>query len=252
MLKVLISSSPARGGWLGSTAFSTVTHGALIALAVAGTTRTATQVQEERGVEPERITYVATRLLSTRDTRPASESKPAPPRPTPATVPNIAALQMQVEDQLTSVRIPDIAAADLTAVTDAWLAAADSLTTVGSDVTAKLLEQMAFRPPRDGIYTEDIVERSVQPRHGNPKPRYPSALQQMAIEGDFVVKFVVDSTGSVEDDKIEFPSSMHRLFADAVRSALRRSRYFPATFAGHTVPQLVVQEFRFTMSRRRW
>jgi TonB family protein len=251
MLRVLISSQPVRDGWISSTAFSTVTHGALIALAVVGTTQHASLVHEQRAVTPERITYIETaRYLVREPTRAESNAKPASAKPVEAAPPDFSAVNEQVQATLAGLRLPDAAAPDLTAVTDAWVAAPDSLASAGVDLASKLFAQASLQPPADGVYTEEMVERSVRPRHGNPTPRYPSALQQMEIEGDFVVKFVVDTTGSVMDDHIEFPSSMHRLFADAVRSALRKSRYFPAMFAGHAVPQLVVQEFRFTMSRR--
>jgi TonB family protein len=113
-----------------------------------------------------------------------------------------------------------------------------------------MLARTGYVRPENGIYTESMVERSVEPRHGNPTPNYPRILQDMGIEGDFVVKYVVDSTGVVMEDRIEFPSAMHRLFAEAVRAALRRSRYNPASIAGERVPQMVIQEFRFTIGRR--
>jgi TonB family protein len=251
MLRVLISSQPVRDGWISSTAFSTVTHGALIALAVVGTTQHASVVHEDRAVRPERITYIETaRYLIRQPTTAASHAKAAPAKPAEPPPPDFSSVNEQVQATLADLRLPDAAAPDLTSVMDAWVAAPDSLGSAGVDLASKLFAQANLRPPSDGVYTEEMVERSVRPRHGNPTPRYPSALQQMEIEGDFVVKFVVDTSGSVMDDRIEFPSSMHRLFADAVRSALRKSRYFPATFAGRAVPQLVVQEFRFTMRRR--
>jgi len=251
MLRTLIGSQPVHEGWFGGTAVSTVTHGALIALAVVSTTHNGTSVQERRAYAPvEHITYVdPTRFMTPPPaTRAATAARAKPAKPAQ---PDLWATNASVELALSSVRVPEAAAPDLTSVTDAWIGAADSLSTLGSDIASKLLASAVVHPPENGIYTEDMVERGVKPLRGNPTPRYPSMLQDMGIEGDFVVKFVVDTTGAVVADKIEFPSSMHRLFADAVRRALRASRYFPATFGGQVVPQLVVQEFRFTMGRRR-
>ena len=139
---------------------------------------------------------------------------------------------------------------DLTAVVDAWIAQPDGLaaptTTSMNDLLAK---RSGFAAPTNGVYDENMVERSVQPRRGNPKPRYPNALADIGAEGAFIVRFVVDSTGGVQPDRIEFPSTMHRLFASAVRTALLRSHYAPAMIAGHGVAQQVVQEFRFEMGR---
>ena len=61
--------------------------------------------------------------------------------------------------------------------------------------------------------------------------------------------FVVDSTGRVDGSTLEVPKSVHRLFADAVRYTLSRSRYLPATLGGRPVRQLVAQEFVFRMRR---
>ena len=55
----------------------------------------------------------------------------------------------------------------------------------------------------------------------------------------------------VPEDKIEFPNTMHRLFASAVRAALLKSHYAPAMIAGHFVSQQVIQEFRFEVGHRR-
>ena len=64
------------------------------------------------------------------------------------------------------------------------------------------------------------------------------------MEADFTVMFVVDSTGRVDDGTVEVPRDVHRLFADAVRYALSRSRYLPAQLAGRPVRQLVAAGVR--------
>src|ERR1043166_3109289 len=81
MLRVLISSQPVRDGWIGSSAFSTVTHGALIALAVVGTTQQPTMVHEERAVTPERITYIQTARYLVRQPTAENGVKAAPAKP---------------------------------------------------------------------------------------------------------------------------------------------------------------------------
>jgi hypothetical protein len=60
MLRVLIASQPAKAGWLGGTSFSTVTHGALIALAIVSSGKNVPTVSEERAAVIERVTYVET------------------------------------------------------------------------------------------------------------------------------------------------------------------------------------------------
>ncbi len=256
MLRVLMASQPIRTGWAASTAFSTVTHGALIAMAVVATNQAVSAVREIRAAERyERITYVEPVRLA-EELRRAEAAKLAAAR-------ERAAVEEQRQRDLAfeslqslavqPIDVPDITAQpDLTAVADAWLAQPDGMagptTTSMNDLLAK---KAGFMRPTNGVYEEYMVERSVQPRRGNPKPRYPGALADMGIEGAFIVRFVVDSTGDVPADKIEFPSTMHRLFVSAVRTALLKSHYAPAMIAGHVVAQQVIQEFRFEVGRRR-
>jgi TonB family protein len=257
MLRILVASQPVKTGWLGSTVFSTVTHGALIALAVAATRITGTSVQERRASQPvERVNYIQPLrfldALRPRAAAPAaqSEAKPAVKKAEAALMPSIdlAAVQQIVD---AAAKVPDLStAADLTAVTDAWLAQPDGMEPPSTSLASLLAKKTGFVAPANGIYTADLVDRSVEPKRGNPKPRYPSQLADLGIEGTFVVRFVVDSTGIVPEDKIEFPATMHRLFMSAVRVALLKSRYTPAMAGGHVVPQEVIQEFRFQVNRR--
>lgn len=256
MLRVLLASQPVRAGWFASATFSTITHGALIAIAVVTTNRTISAVREMRAAQPlERITYIEPALLE-RAHRNAEVAKRAD-----AAKARAAAEQRRLEKAFAAVQqladlpieVPDITAVpDLTAVADTWLSQPDGLggppaMSLGDIVSRK----SAMAAPANGIYTEDMVERSVRAKPGNPKPRYPGALADMGVEGTFLVRFVVDSAGAVPADKIEFPRSMHRLFMNAVRTALLRSRYSPAMLAGHVVAQEVSQEFRFVIGNRR-
>lgn len=100
---------------------------------------------------------------------------------------------------------------------------------------------------RNGIYTPDLVDEPVASRGGNPKPRYPEPLLAAGVEAAVRVRFVVDTTGRVDEPTIEFTTHVHQLFMDAIRASLRRARFFPARLAGTVVPQLVQQEFRFQL-----
>jgi TonB family protein len=258
MLRVLLASRPIRSNWAVSTTFSTITHGALIAVAVVTTDRVPTSVREERAAERyERITFIEPARLeeARRKDREAERVKraerEAAKRAAAAAEREARALDAlrAVANQL--VEVPDLVAApDLTAVTDAWRTAPDGLPAPTAPLAATINAKSGFVGPTNGIYEAEMVERAVQPRPGNPKPRYPSALVSAGVEGSFVVRFVVDTTGGVPEDKIEFPSTMHRLFVSAVRTALLKSHYMPAMLAGHVVSQQVVQEFRFEIRQR--
>jgi TonB family protein len=104
-------------------------------------------------------------------------------------------------------------------------------------------------PGKGNAYGADVVEKIAWPEKGNPKPRYPDVLQRQGVEGSFVVEFVVDSTGKVDEKTLNFPSSTHPMFLRAVRDALLHSRFFPAELGGTHVRQLVQQQFSFVLLR---
>lgn len=150
-------------------------------------------------------------------------------------------------DILPSFNIDDVMrglAADATAS----LVVADSEFSNGA---ARLSDLAQLVPvAKNGIYTPDLVDESVTLRPGNPRPRYPESLQVAGVEAVVNVRFVVDSTGKVDEPTIEFRPRVQQLFMDAIRASLRRARFFPARFAGAVVPQLVQQEFRFELRDR--
>jgi protein TonB len=100
-----------------------------------------------------------------------------------------------------------------------------------------------------GPLTSEMVDQAAVPRSDNPRPTYPAALRAASIEGNVVARFVIDTGGRAEPNSIEIVETTHALFADAVRQALLRSRYLPATLNGHPVRQLVEQRFAFTLDR---
>jgi hypothetical protein len=79
----------------------------------------------------------------------------------------------------------------------------------------------------------------------NPKPRYPADMLRQSVEANFVVYFVVDTTGMVDTETIEIPPSVKRPFELAVRLALSQWHYYPALKGGRPVRQFVGQEFIF-------
>jgi periplasmic protein TonB len=78
-------------------------------------------------------------------------------------------------------------------------------------------------------------------------PRYPESLRRAGIEGDVVVKFVVDTTGRVEMRTIEVMRSTHGAFTDAVRETLARLRFAPGAVGERKVRALAVMPFHFTL-----
>lgn len=80
-------------------------------------------------------------------------------------------------------------------------------------------------------------------------PAYPRLLQAQGIEGMAVVRFVVDSTGLADLRTFIVMETNHRLFADAVRDALPRMKFHPATVGPRKVRQMVEIPFGFVLPR---
>ena len=252
MFRVLMASQPGRSGWLSSTTFSTVAHGALITAAVFTTGGVTISAHETRATAIERVAYVVPRAS---EVAAVPRNAPTPPNGPPHAAANTAKIEVPdfaaVRDIIDrAIEAPTIdLVPDLTPMMTLWLTRPDALSTQGPSLSEQLIARAALARPENGIYDDANVEVGVAPKRGNPTPRYPAVLRDMGVEGSFVVRFVIDSTGTVPDEQITFPSSMHRLFADAVRAALHRSRYIPARVGGHPVAQLVAQEFRFEVRR---
>ena len=96
-------------------------------------------------------------------------------------------------------------------------------------------------------YSENQVDRTVEVTR-NVAPRYPESLRSVGVQGVVVLRFIVSADGKVEPGSIEVMSTPHKLFADAVRTALLNTRYRPAEAAGAKVRQLVEQNFTFKLN----
>ena len=101
--------------------------------------------------------------------------------------------------------------------------------------------------PATGVYSASMVERTVAPRADNPHPNYPAQLRATGLQGSVVVRFVVDTSGAVEQGSIVVLESTHDAFSDAIRVWLPRTRYFAAEVAGRHVRQLVQQRVEFQL-----
>lgn len=251
MFESLPGSRPARAGRFGGTAFSALTHGGLIAFALASTRGTSPYAHGTHDIVPaEHVEYVKTVSL-------LREAKSATGKGAHVVVHKAAKAAKDIwafhvdSDETASIQVdaPDLHVDDaIDAQVNNWLSRADALS---ADTATRTLAQsvgtLIQHPLAGGVYTPEAVDRIVAPRPGNPTPRYPDVLMSAGIEQTLDVTFVVDTTGRVEEPSIAFPSTTHRLFAESVRAALLASRYFPAYLGGQVVPQLVQQQFRFVL-----
>jgi TonB family protein len=111
-----------------------------------------------------------------------------------------------------------------------------------AQATAELAKQVNDRL----LFTADQVEVTAQPERGSTiKPAYPDSLFRQSVTGQVLVEFVVDTAGAVVPESISSISSTHPLFTDAVRRALRDTRFHPATIGDRRVRQLVQLPVKF-------
>lgn len=249
MLHLIVTRRTLELGRWRATTFSVALHTGLILAAV--TARSSIPVRSptaSASAPVEHIRYVISERPpeSSRSARPAVIKTKRHTAPVVAPIGKLPALALTIPniDLDTVAAVHDM---DLTSkVTDS----SDFKTTTLADVIgAALVNRHAAAVPTGGVYRPEAVDRVVAPYASNPKPDYPRSLEAAGVEADFTVMFVVDSTGRVDEGTLEIPKTVHRLFADAVRYALVRSRYFPAQLAGQSVRQLVAQEFVFRMKR---
>lgn len=81
--------------------------------------------------------------------------------------------------------------------------------------------------------------------------RYPDSLKVAKVEGDVVIRFVVDIDGGMEPESVKVLRSSHAHFTKAVMAILANGRFTPAVHQGKEVGQLVQQTFIFALPRDR-
>jgi protein TonB len=236
MLRTLLESQATRTRRTGGTIFSIGMHTLVIGLAIVATAR-ATSTPPHEPIETRTVVYTA---------------PPAPPTPVERqpTIDGSTWLPIKPEGPLvppvvipTKVPPVDYGRA-LVTDTDFVMQCYDCGRPAGAG------SNRALDDSRGRFFTLATVEKAAVPLAGNPAPTYPSALRGASIEGSVVARFVIDTTGRAEPQSITFLEATHPLFAEAVRQALLRSRYLPATIGNRPVRQLVEQRFGFTLRGR--
>jgi TonB family protein len=99
-------------------------------------------------------------------------------------------------------------------------------------------------------------------RPESPKPAFPLELTpewrrngevgttgtfKTYTRGEVTVRFLVDSTGTIDQQSVQVLGSTHDAFVRELRRVLPLMRYFPAELAGRPAPQLVEQRFDFDL-----
>ncbi len=98
-------------------------------------------------------------------------------------------------------------------------------------------------------YSELEVDLAAARDPESEGPSYPDSLLAAKVEGEATVTFVVDSTGRAEEESFAVLEAKEAAFAHAVRIALPRMKFRPASIGAKHVSQTVQQTFLFRITR---
>ena len=276
-MAILLESGARPYGSKGGIVISMVLHGGLIAAAVYATSKVVLPPREK--IEEHAILYVASpppppvhiapEPLPVVKTPPKAKAPAEPkrvqaPRPraaqpapvaqpkvpsTPALVaPTRVALSLPAVDLNAAPTIGDVVAPAITdAIKSSGIPTGGSVKSSDDEIGGRSKGGLGSGSA-GRAYDVNQVERAVQVRSA-AEPRYPDALKSVGVEGVVSMQFIVSADGKVEPGSIKVISTPHKLFADAVRTALVNTRYRPAEAGGRSVRQLVEQNFTFRIEK---
>lgn len=98
------------------------------------------------------------------------------------------------------------------------------------------------------VFTELEVDITAQRDPDSEGPAYPEDLLARKVEGEARVRFVIDSMGRADEATFAVLEANDPGFAEAVRQALPRMKYRPASIGPKRVPQQVQQTFMFRIT----
>ena len=270
MSTTLLESKARPFGSSKGVALSVIVHTALLAAILFGTARAVLPPREK--IEAHPVLYVATPpppvhvapepLPVVKTPRAAAPKRFEAPRPRLVQpVPKAAPTPVLVAPAKVSLSLPAI---DMKApvITDVVVAVAaepakSTVTTSGGDVRKSGDDAAEGGSGAKGslgsgssgkAYDENQVDRAVEVSRAFA-PRYPAALRSVNVQGAVSMRYIVSADGRVEPGSIEVISTPHKLFGDAVRTALLNMRFRPAEANGQKVRQLVEQTFTFKLDK---
>lgn len=237
MFDNLLETKKKKERTVGGTVISVVVHALAIGAAVYGTLNAHEALVEKP--KAEKVDFVE---VKKEEPKQEPEKAPPPPEVTVAPPPpkgfTVLAAPVNIPDV-----IPDIdlskKVTDEADFTGKGVAGGVGRGVVGGTGSAN----------NEGAYFEFQVEKTVLGAPGNPVPTYPSMLQSAGVEGRVLAQFVVDTSGRADMKTFKVLETSHELFAQAVKTALPRYRFFPAEIGGKKVRQVVQQPFTFAIGK---
>lgn len=237
MFNQLIESKRKKQRSTGSTVFSVVFHGAIIAAAAVATAHAAIEKEKPK---TEKVEFV--QVKKDEPPPPKKEAPPPPPKNVTVAPPPPKGFQVLQAPPIVPVKIPDI---DLNKkVTDANDFSGKG---VAGGIAKGVVGGTGPVVNDNQTYFEFQVEKPAASDPSNPPPNYPEALRSSGLEGEVDAQFVVDVNGRADMSTFKVLKATNDLFAAAVRNALPHMKFFPAEVGGHKVRQVVQQAFQFNL-----
>ena len=239
MFTTLMESRAPQTRRVGSTLLSALTHGALIAAAVALTMPQRGDAKAEPPVPP--VTYIPI------DHPP----QPASPQPRAPSAPN--APQRDEVPTLPAIPVAPVLWNGPQPTVD--VDPAPVITDMGDGLSHSGVSGIvpfgngSGAPTGGGAWSANQVDRAPSIAGRAVEPRYPGQLRNAGIEGRAVLQFVVDTLGRAEVDEVTVVETTHSQFAEAAREALPRFRFTPGEASGRKVRTRVQIPFNFTINR---
>jgi TonB family protein len=242
---------------------SVLLHGLLITAAILGTTQVMATAPEK--VQEHSVLYVVpsppeVHVAPEVKTPPKAAVTPAqrraePARPVPARQPQGPSTPALVAPKSVPLSLPPIDLGAAPTISDVVappipesVSGSGTGSSTGSASGSASAGGLGSGRAAGGAYFQNQVERIVQVIRA-AAPRFPDLLRSSGIEGEVQVTFIVGTNGRVEPSSITVTTSPHRLFSEAVRTALLDARFSPAQVGGHAVRQLVAQSFAFRLTK---
>jgi protein TonB len=237
MLGVLLESRARRPRRSGGIALSVTTHLALIAAATAAT---AGLPRTSKPPKPQIVVVT-----------PPAPPKPVEPQRVVVSDPHTVALPGLIHDiVIKRVDPPTTIPVDLPPIDMRGAVAADSIvigsgpSRSGGTCQLRCLD-LVDQGSSGEWHVNELLMHMITPA----KPRYPEPLRQAGIDGQVLVRFVVDTLGRIDPASVQILSSTHDQFTRAVRDALSGFRFRPAESNGKRISALAEMPFEFKVTR---
>ncbi|MHB8837729.1 MAG: energy transducer TonB [Gemmatimonadaceae bacterium] len=101
--------------------------------------------------------------------------------------------------------------------------------------------------PDGGRPLPTAVQTTARVKGAVPSPVYPETLRAAHVEGEALLRYLVNPAGEVNTDSIRVVAATHPLFAAAARTALLNRNYSPALQDGRPAGQWIQERFLFRL-----